>query len=68
MRKGRRSGRRRRGGAASPAVVVVPSVPPQRHDVLKADVRLCGVVDAVRDGHHGNGGDGGAAGPVAAAH
>lgn len=67
MREGRRRGRRWRGGGASSAVVVVvmASAPPQRHDVLEADVCLRGVVDAVGDGHHGNRGDGGAAGPTA---
>lgn len=69
VREGRRGRRRwRGGGAASPAVVVVTSALPQRHDVLEADVRLCGVVDAVWDRHHGNGVDGAAAGPVPGAH
>lgn len=49
-------------------VVVMTSALPQRHDVLEADVGLRGVVDAVGDRHHGNGGDGAAAGPVTAAH
>lgn len=56
------------GGAAPPAVVVVASAPSQRHDVLEADVRLRGVVHAVRDRNHGDGVDGAAARPVAAAH
>lgn len=74
MGEGRRGWRRRRGGgAAPPAVVVVvmmvmASALPQRHDVLEADVGLRAVVDAVGDRHHGNRGDGAAAGPVPAAH
>lgn len=68
-----------RGGAAatstatatSPSavvMVVVTSALPHRHDVLEADVRLRGVVDAVGDRHHGDRVDGAAAGPVTAAH
>lgn len=69
-----------RGGAASTAttaaaaspsavvMVVVTSALPHRHDVLEADVRLRGVVDAVGDRHHGDRVDGAAAGPVTAAH
>lgn len=68
VREGRRGGRRWRRGRASPAVVVVASASPQCYNVLEADVCLCGVVDAVGDRHHGDGGDGGAAGPVTAAH
>lgn len=72
MREGWRGSRGRRGrGAAPPAVVVVAvmmmtSALPQRHYVLEADVRLRGVVDAVGDGDHGDGGDRAAAGPVTA--
>lgn len=59
-----------RRGAASLAMVMMmmASAPPQSHDVLEADVRLCGVVHTVWDGHHGNRGERGAAGPVTAAH
>lgn len=68
FRQGRRGGRWSWGGGASLAVavmVVMSSAPPQCHDVLEADVCLGGVVHTVWDGHHGNRGDGGAAGPTA---
>ena len=60
-----------RGGAASPpavVMVVMASALPHRHDVLEADVRLRGVVDAVGDRYHGDRVDGAAAGAVTAAH
>lgn len=51
----------REGGRGTSSTVVVVVAPPQRHHVLEADVRLRGVVHAVWDGYHGNGGEGGAA-------
>lgn len=35
-------------------MVVMASALPHRHDVLEADVRLRGVVDAVGDRYHGD--------------
>lgn len=49
-------------------MVVMTSAPPERHNVLEADVGLRGVVDTVGDRHHGDGVERAAAGPVTAAH
>lgn len=53
---------------AAAVVVVMTPAPPQRHQVLEADVGLRGVVDAVGDRHQGEGRHGAAAGAVTAAH
>lgn len=66
VREGR--GRRRRRGRGRVSSVVVTSAPPQHHNVLEADVCLCGVVHTVWDGHQGAGGNGSVAGPVSTVH